>query len=649
VTVLRTAQALGTGLAILSLAASVRAEVSLQTTVSAERVELQQPFMVRLTVLSSDNEAPQNPVLVAPRGAEVRGPSLSSQNSISINNGHYSRQQGITATWQVTVSTLGRVRIGPASVQVGGQKYIDRPIELEVVPAGQAPGRRGRSRGRVPFDPFDPFGDADELSSPMLPSLGGLGGLLGIPEPDADELPAWPREFNLDAPKDPTAFLDARATPMRVVVGEQVTLSLYAYGKPAPFDQSGGTEPTRNDFMSYVLDDGVQPRLVRMRIGSDIWFATRLGRYALFPLHAGTLTIGSMQTTFVGQGRMARRAYANITRQTQPLSIIVTEPPLATRPSGYRLGDVGHFELTATVEPRQVTAGEAVSVTIELKGTGHLPQRLDPPEQTGIDWLEPTVSGKFGQQQGGAMGGERTFVYVARVKNPGTIDLGKFRLPFWDPNRSAYDIATAKLGSILVRPSATATTATPSASALPERDPLLEAFTPRLTHGATPEPRRRLSDQRWWFPSLAMGPLLVLGLAAMRLGFSRVKQWWAKRRVAPTTLVAEEFARAEQAERANERAATATAIERALHRALEHGVGIPARGLVHDALREQLKAHGIKDETTNEVMSLLEDCDTLRFAMGNTEAPKVVVSSARSTVERLLSEARSTTKRRAKS
>ena len=86
------------------------------------------------------------------------------------------------------------------------------------------------------------------------------------------------------------------------------------------------------------------------------WRAQPIFKVALFPLRAGELEVGPMRVTIKSTLRGARTQGA---RESEALRIHVTDPPIATRPPGYEVGDVGRFALTATVEPRTAEVGGA--------------------------------------------------------------------------------------------------------------------------------------------------------------------------------------------------------------------------------------------------------------------------------------------------
>lgn len=630
----------GTTLACVTAIASVDAWAAgqLSTQVSANRVAVGQEFTLQLTcMVSGRSGSPSDPRLAVPRGIAAQGPSISTQQNVSIVNGQIQQQSGVVATWVLVASATGRFRVGPASITLNGQRLTDRAVEIEVVARGALPPSRPRRRG-LPFDPFDPFGSdpfggGDPFGGPMLPP--GLD--LAPSRPHLDEIPSYPSDLNIDKARDPVAFLDARVTSPKVVVGEQITLRIYAYGKPGPFELMLSQEPSRVDFLSYQneKDNPIGP-LYRIKLDSEIWYARKILSYALFPTKSGRLQVGPAEANFAGAGLFAGNAYRNVQRKSQPLEILVEEPPLAGRPPGYHIGDVGSFTLSATVEPRKIKASEAISVQIEVSGTGQLPQRLDPPEQTGVDWLDPTITQQIDDQRE-QIAGRRQFTYVVRLDRPGRIDLGRFRFPYFDPSTRKYAVASADLGTVEVEPAATANSAqpgSPAAAAAPNAigtdDPFGAALVPRQRLGDQAENTHYLADKPGFFFWLAAGPLLSLSAIGARAAWRRLAAYRDRRTGSPKALLMRELGIAQKAAAANDASAVAASVERFLHGLIEHSVGLKSRGILRSELPAQIERLGLDAALCQRIVKLLERCDHVRFVQPNAEDARDMVTEAES-------------------
>jgi hypothetical protein len=600
----------------LFLARPASAQVSIQTDVSAQKVEVGQGFQLQMTAMGVGGRNPTDPMLPVPPGVDVRGPSIGTQTQVSVNNGRMTQSTGISATWTLIARKVGTLRIGPPSVDVGGKREKGRVVTIEVVPQGTLP--RQRPRGFDPFS-FDPFGSASGI--PQNPFL----------QDGPDEPPPVPEELRLERAPDPVAFLRAVVTPKNPVVGEQVTLRIYAYGGRGRFTEANPTEPSRADFLAYSpADGGIGEQPVRVRIGDTDFIAHKVRELCLFPLHSGEVVIGPMTMTFQGAGYRSR---APIVRQSERVVLNVEEPPLRGRPPGYKIGDVGELELTARVDPLRITAGDGVSVFAKLAGTGNIPLGLVVPQQRGVEWLEPSVIEDI-EANASVVKGHRVFTYVVKLSEPGRIDLGELTLPYFDPKKRGYAVARVALGKVLVDPNPSKMAASaPSAggaapsvrtngAALPAARQTLAAFT---------RPSSPFTDGLGFWGLLLGGPLVVAltgsGIALGRRAIERMKA----RRSDPDRLAAEALRQADEAARTGRAIETAGAVERALFRAIEAGTGLKARALLRTELEGALSNAGVPKTTAESTLSLLDACEALRFTEGANDAPpKALAERARS-------------------
>lgn len=613
---------------VLTLPAS--AQVAVQARASAAKVEVGQRFQVELTASSNDrNNQPSDPRLPVPPGVSVGGPSVGTRTQVSLGMGGMRQDTATTATWVLVASRPGTLRLGPPSVEAGGKRFSGPVVVVEVVPEGTLP-RASTPRGRPGFNPFDwldPFGGG---ASPFPPGFGP-----GADEPE--QLPPVPEELRVDVAPDPIAFVRAVVTPKRPVVGEQVTLRVYAYGGRGRFSITGLTEPSRADFLSYYLDDRTAAQeLERVPIGDTVFLAVKVFDIALFPLRSGKLEVGPVSVTF-DSGRY--RARTPIVRSSPVLELDVAEPPLLGRPAGYKLGDVGVLQLDATVEPKTVVQGDAVAVSAKLEGSGNLPTTLIVPQKRGIEWLEPTVISNVEPKRGG-VGGSRNFTYIVKLSEAGSVELGDLTLPYFDPKKRTYSVARAPLGTVTVTPNPKL--AAPAASARAAGTRAESALAPRKELRTFQPPATPFTDdQRFWF--LLFGAPVAVTLAGAGIGLGgRLKRRNATLRVSPERLADEALGAAATAAERDQVAATATAVERALFFAIEAGTQIRGRGLLRSELGPALVAAGVPAEISERAVALLDACEDARFTGKSGElAPKALLSRARELVSQLAKKRRS--------
>jgi hypothetical protein len=539
----------------------------------------------------------------------ARGPNVSSSQQVTIVGGRIEHTRGLTASWTLMPSRAGTFQIGPPSVEVGGKTVQGKSVTVEVVPQGHggsgAP--RGQRRRGLPFDPFDdPF---DILGRPNRPFGGLLDDLLND-APDAEpSLPPFPEELRVERAPDPVAFLRTVVRPQRVVVGEQVTLSLFAYGAFGPFREANPSEPQRADFIAYpVVENSSGEQMFRVPIEERTWFAVKVRELALFPIKAGALSVGGMKMAFDGRRYRSSKPGQAITRQGEEVDVIVTEPPLQGRPPGYALGDVGDYELSATVEPRKVTQGDAVSVFVELSGTGNVPLDVRVPQQTDVEWLKPTLSSDVSAQSG-IVKGTRKFNYVVRIEKSGEVELGAVTLPFFDPSARRYGVVRAELGKVSVTPN-------PNRKAIPKKDRNHDELTLAVRQKLGPaqeEPGHLADESGFWALVLAAPAGVVVAGGALRLGEALLRR--RRRRLGDSDVLSSRaLDQALKAVRAGDRAAAAVALERALFAAIEAKFGLKARAVLRGELASELTHRGIDGELAQAVVTLLDALEASRFS-----------------------------------
>lgn len=613
--------------------AHAQSGVSLRASVSSHEAQVGAPFQFQLSALAGSNgPSPQNPRLTLPGGISARGPSITAQEQVSLSGGQFMQRRGMTATWTLTASRTGTFQIGPATVTLGNSTVRSNTVTVRVVPAGSgAPNSGAPSGGNNPFNNFPGIPGFPGFKFPSLPNLPSFS--FNFPGQNLNSLPSYPNELKVNRALDPIAFLLARAQPKHVVVGQQVTLNIYAYGHRGVFQEINTSEPSHAAFLAYtIIDSSYGQEQYQIPIDNDVWNAMKVRELALFPIHSGTLTIGPMKMGFQGSGYPSSGQMQGLVRKSRPIQIVVTDPPLAGRPPGYRVGDVGQYTLSAQVTPRRALAGQDVSVIATLKGTGNVPFKLLTPGRHGVEFNQATTSNNV-TPHGSTIGGSRTFNYTVEVDQPGQVDLGAVTLPYWDPSRHEYEVARAELGTVDVLPN-------PNAKHVAKRekphDPLAGLVTPRAEIGPPAAKPLRLDDSKWFWMLLALGPVgVVVTSGSVRAG-SALSERWRKRKETHERLAQGALKDAELAASSGDAAGSASALERAVFTAIEGACGLKARAVLRNELGATLEERGLAPELSGEVLEVLEGCDALRFLGGSDDvAPEALRMRAAELVRKL--------------
>ncbi len=562
----------------------------LRTQITADTIGVGEVIQLQLQAMSTGPERPADPRPGNINGFSLRGTSVSPSTQTIIINGVRTDKVGVTATWSLCADRPGTFTIGPPTVSVGGRRFSGQPAKIMVLPAGHAP---PRPQGGV-VDPMDPWK--------------GIFGFDFGNAPDREEDPRITTDpkLSLDAPRGATAFLHATIDRARVVVGEQVTLSvlLYVDAMEREPDFTDVHEATAGDFLKRsLLDNDAQPRFLGAAlVGGRLYNVKMIRKSALFPLKTGSLEIGPMTLSLA-------RARGDAKRESEPVRVDVTEPPVAGRPAGYIVGDVGHFEISTEVTPRDVERGGAVGVTIELGGTGNLPSQLPVPTRAGVEWLTPETHEKLGSTRGtDRFGGKRTFSYVVRMQTAGDVDLGELQVPYWDPDARTYGVARGKLGVVHVKGTSAPSAADAPVEALPglpEARPALAGGRPAL---------RRFGDSWLYWAGLLVAPLAYPFFAGARAASRRARARRAEKAGDPRTDMNARIAEAET----HARGADAKALDLATARALEASTvacaNVSLRAATGDAAAEELSKAGATEDDARSLAELYRTCQAARFS-----------------------------------
>ena len=564
---------------------------------SSDVVEVGEPFSLELKALVDQGAAiPTDPKFAPPAGVSAQEPRLSQQTFATMGRGRNVVKVGIGATWILTASRVGALTLPSPTITWNGKRIGTKPVQVTVVAQGSRPRQpRGQGGFLLPGGPSMPWPFGANPFEEVWPG--------DEPPPDAKELELPTAPFD-------DVFLRAVLDKKQVVLGEQVTVSFYRYEREIYDVTLVHTAPLA-DFLRVPLlkDVEAEPTVVALA-GGTRFRVKLLDRLALFPMRTGDLHTGSHVQRLVRRGRGGE-----IERRSEDLTVRVVTPPSEGRPAGYRLGDVGQFTLTAEVAPRRVEQGGAVSVNVKVSGTGNLPENLVVPARMSIDWLDPEKKEHI-EAGNGKVNGYRTFGYVVRIQEAGTVDLGVLELPYWDPDAKRYQVARVTLGNVLVTPS-TQPAPLPAASAatdgapVGELDPLAVLPSPRASLGPYSPAKPGLVPGSALWLLLFAPPALVGASALLTRARKRVVE---RRRTTRESAGARAHAALDEAARSTDGAALAAHLERALHLAIEDATGLLSRGILLADLPAALVRASVPEPVARQLAALLGRCETARFA-----------------------------------
>lgn len=561
--------ALAALLAVVATASAVpalAAEVTVKAQLDRAQVSIGEQADLGVEVQGVQNSGV--PAIANAGGASISylGPS----SRVSFVNGAMSAS--VTHHFSVSAAQAGTVTIGPISVEVGGKRYEAGSVRLDVVagrPGGAATG---------------PAGDQIRLE--------------------------------LTAAKTQVYVRERLPIRVKLMVG-QVRVTDVQY------PTIGGD--------GFALDKLPEPDQRQEQTATGTFqvldFAT-----VLTPLRSGAMTVGpaEMQLSMVVRGRSRRGIFDDpffggeqrrLEITSDPLELTVLPLPDAGKPADFS-GAVGSFDFDVKAAPLDVAAGDPVTVTYTIRGTGSL-DTVTPPAIPAGDGLRvyPPQQTNAGAKPAAANVAERTFEQVVIPERAGTLDLPALRFSFFDPATGAYRTASHPVIPLVVAPRAAGNAPSHVVGAAP---PAAAPKAETLGHDLVfikdaPGNLRPIGARRWRSPlfwSFQLVPLfawlavVVVDRRRQRLhGDAGYARFTRAGREARRALDA-----AKNALRPGNQAPFYDAVARALSDYLAAKLQLPPGAVAADTVVAHLASRGVDAAVADRLRTLFAHCEQVRFA-----------------------------------
>jgi hypothetical protein len=362
--------------------AAAQEPVRVTAELTAARVPVGAPTTLRITV---ETRGPAPDEIREPRlsaDLEIIGSSEFSQTQISVPGG---RSRATRRDLVLVARRPGVYRIPPVEVRVEGRTYRTGALDLLVTGSG----------GSVAPEPG------------------------GGPAPGTSNLRMW-------------------LEPDTVYVGQQVLLHAEAtFGEDARSRQSRPASFDPPAPAGFWVQDVPNPVAVSLRVREGRTVETQTFRRAFFPLEDGSFTFPPARLYYE-----VRRGFL-LTPETRELAsdsvrLVVLPLPAAGRPASYA-GAVGRLDVRASIEPEAVLAGEAVTITIEVRGVGNVKALPEPrlPEIPNAEVFPPTQDSRV-EVVGDEVGGVKRFRWVVVPAGTGTLTIPPIEYSVFNPEVRRY-------------------------------------------------------------------------------------------------------------------------------------------------------------------------------------------------------------------
>lgn len=422
---------LATLLALVGLAEPAYAQ-SISATIDRNEIAANEFVTLRVRIEGGYGGQPS-----APEGDDFRVVRQSMSTSRQVT------PQGSRTTTELILALqptrTGDLVVGPVTVRTRGGVERTQPFRVRVTDAQRTVMNGGQAR--APGAPVRPT----RTAAPRVAQ-----GMTPPPPPGSNELFMGPYpEVGRNE-----AFLVTQSTHDSAVVGEQVVID-YLLFQPRMVFGMQFSDPSEPEFgavwFSNITDLRTRGRgrLGEVTVGNQRYDVALVHSYTIVPLEAGPLEVPSFSLD--AAVRSARGSTPTVSIASQPLILEVRDPP-SDAPAGFHAGNVGAFTFDATIDRDEVRVGDAVSLTMTVRGSG-LMQRVelpDLPELANVRWFEPADEhdadvGRDGWLRGTAT---RRVSFVPQVE--GEVRIPALTFSWYDPWTDAYDTATTEPFVVMV-------------------------------------------------------------------------------------------------------------------------------------------------------------------------------------------------------
>lgn len=542
----------------------------------------------------------------------LMGPSRSQQSSTQIINGTVSSASSITFTYILMATTEGHYSIAGATIVADGSQMLSNSLRIKVLPAEKS-ASGGNAGGRQP---------SSASHSPSSSSV---------------------------STKD--LFITATASKTNLYEQEAFLLTFKIYTVLDLRSFSNVKLPDFKGFHSQEVELPSNPKWELENYNGKNYHTTVYRQFVLFPQQSGKLVIESARfdasiakavqsadpfdAFFNGGSNYVELKKSIITPK---ITVNVNSLP-AGKPADFS-GGVGSFNITSSINSKNVKTNDAITVKLVISGTGNLKLIATPkikfPEN--IELYDPKVDNKVRLTKEG-LSGSKVIEYLAIPRDPGTFKIPAVEFSYFDVKTKSYKTLKTEEYEVNVTKGAG------------NADQVIANFTNKEDLKVLGEDIRYIklgevnlqpkgsymfdSFIYWLFyiiPIIVFVIVFIVGRKQIaenaniiKLRTKKANKVASKRMKLAGKLLAE-----------NKKEAFYDEVLRALWGYISDKLSIPASLLSKENVEEALKNYGVDEELIKTFLSTLDECEFARYAPGDeSQAMDKVYSATINVISRI--------------
>ena len=542
-------------------------------------------FRVAYTINTSDVE--EFRMGGVQEGLEViAGPYTSSQSSYQMINGHTSSSSSVTITYTLYAAKNGSFTIGASHALAGGKRLSSRPVKIQVSGHAQRTNGAPNMHGQDSYD------------QPRMRSAGS-------------------------AISGSDLFIKVSASKKRVHEQEPILLTYKVYTQ-VELTQLEGKMPDLKGFHTQEVPLPQQKTFHTETVNGRPYKCVTWSQYVMYPQMTGSLQIPSI--TFKGIVVQQNRnvdpmeaffnggsGYVEVKKDIKAPGITLQVDPLPQRPANFS-GGVGKFNISASLDKKEVKAGEPITLRVVVGGIGNLKLLKQPvvnfPKD--FDKYDAKVTDKTRLTANGVEG-NMVYDFLAVPRNQGSYTIPSVELTYYDTGKNAYKTIKTQPFKVEVE-KGDGTSAESEDFASQDKD----IHTIKLGKAEQHKADEMFFGSFGYWISLLM-PLIAF--VVLLIVFRR-------RAIENADIVKKRSNRAGKIATKRLRLANKLMLQgkqdefydevmRALWGYMSYKLNMPAEKLNRDNIRETLGRHFVDDATIEKFTTALDECEFERYAPGD--------------------------------
>ena len=527
----------------------------------------------------------------------LMGPSRSQQSNTQIVNGNVTSTSSITFTYILMANNAGEYTIPGASIVADGDQMVSNSVRIKVLPQDQG-----------------------SSSSSSTHSSSGTG------------------VSNQDL------FITASASKTNVYEQEAFVLTYKIYTRESNLQLNNAKLPDFKGFHSQEIEMTTNARWTPEHYQGRNYYTTVYRQFVLFPQQSGKLYIDPAQFQMtVGKPVQSDDPFdaffnggSNVIEIKKSIStpkIAINVNPLpAGKPADFS-GGVGEFNISSSINNKELKTNDAITIKLVISGTGNLKLISNPEIKFPDDFevYDPKVDNQVRLTREG-LTGNKVIEYLAIPRHAGTYKIPGVSFSYFDIRSKSYK--TLKTEEYVINVEKGAGNADQVIANFTNKEDLKvlgEDIRYIKQNEVTLQPKGSFfygSMTYWLFyiiPALAFIIFFIIyrkqaaenaNVAKMRT--KKANKVATKRMKLAGKLLSE-----------NKKDAFYDEVLKALWGYISDKLNIPVSRLSKDNIEEKLRNHGVNEELIKEFLNALNDCEFARFAPGdeNQAMDKVYSSS----------------------